>query len=86
MRTCVGCGRALPKAELLRLVRGPDGRLRADPAGRAQGRGAYVCNASRCAELVPGSASLARSLRGHVEIDGESLDSIREWQRSAFTR
>ena len=32
LRRCVGCGRSLPKGELLRLVRGEDGRVRADPA------------------------------------------------------
>ena len=42
-RRCVGCGRSLPKGELLRLVRGEDGRVRADPAAQAEGRGAYVC-------------------------------------------
>ena len=41
-RRCVGCGRAFPKAALLRLVR-VEGRLEADPAGGRPGRGAYLC-------------------------------------------
>jgi predicted RNA-binding protein YlxR (DUF448 family) len=82
----VGCGRSLSKAELLRLARAADGRLRLDRDGRIQGRGAYVCRRSECADRIAAGGALARSLRGSVAIDSETLDSIREWQRSEFTR
>lgn len=42
-RTCIGCRQRRPKAVLLRLVRGADGRVDVDDSGRAEGRGAYVC-------------------------------------------
>ena len=42
-RTCIGCRKVRPQAALLRLVRGPDGRVHVDSDGRAGGRGAYVC-------------------------------------------
>jgi predicted RNA-binding protein YlxR (DUF448 family) len=48
VRTCVGCRRARPQAELLRLVRTPDGGVEPDPGRRAQGRGAYVCRREAC--------------------------------------
>ena len=48
MRTCLGCRRPRPQAELLRIVRTPDGRVEADPRRRAGGRGAYLCRREAC--------------------------------------
>jgi uncharacterized protein len=48
VRTCLGCRRARPQAELLRLVRTPDGRVEPDPRRRARGRGAYLCRLEAC--------------------------------------
>ena len=48
MRTCVGCRRARPQAELLRIVRTPDGRVEPDPERRGRGRGAYLCRREAC--------------------------------------
>ena len=47
-RTCIGCRQTRPKAALLRLVRGADGRVQIDDSGRAEGRGAYVCPDPDC--------------------------------------
>ena len=47
-RTCIGCRQARPKAALVRLVRGADGRVRVDRNGRGSGRGAYVCPTAEC--------------------------------------
>ena len=47
-RTCIGCRQARPKARLVRLVRGVDGRVRVDRDGRASGRGAYICPTAEC--------------------------------------
>ena len=47
-RTCIGCRKVRPQAELLRLVRGADGRVHVDSGGRAEGRGAYVCPDPGC--------------------------------------
>ena len=41
-RTCVGCGEESPKRTLLRVVRSPEGEVRYDPTGKANGRGAYL--------------------------------------------
>jgi len=48
LRTCVGCRRVRAKSELVRIVRGPDGRARPDREGVASGRGAYVCPERPC--------------------------------------
>jgi predicted RNA-binding protein YlxR (DUF448 family) len=47
-RQCLGCGTKKPKAELLRIVRSPDGAVSLDPTGKAPGRGAYLCGDPAC--------------------------------------
>jgi uncharacterized protein len=68
-RTCVGCRRSRPKNELIRLVRSADGGAIVDVAGRAPGRGAYVCS-QRCAER--GKRRLAGALRSD-NVDFEQI-------------
>ena len=42
MRTCVITGEKLPKKDLIRVVRTPEGNVIVDESGRANGRGAYL--------------------------------------------
>ena len=42
LRSCVVTKEKLPKQELLRIVRTPDGRVVADETGKLNGRGAYI--------------------------------------------
>ncbi len=42
LRRCLVSGESLPKSDLLRLVRTPQGQLMIDVTGRANGRGAYM--------------------------------------------
>jgi predicted RNA-binding protein YlxR (DUF448 family) len=48
MRTCLGCRQARPQAELLPIVRTPEGGVKPDPRRRARGRGAYLCRREAC--------------------------------------
>src|SRR5262245_29982621 len=48
LRTCLGCRRVRPQAELLRIVRTPDGRVEPDLRRRATGRGGYLCRQEAC--------------------------------------
>jgi hypothetical protein len=53
VRMCCICRRRLPKAELLRHVRGESENvvgLVPDPRGRMPGRGLYVCGQAECRE------------------------------------
>jgi hypothetical protein len=70
VRTCVGCRGRAPKRELLRLVVDPDGAIRVDPSGRAQGRGAYVHRDAGCAEAALRRGALARALRAGAPAQG----------------
>ena len=42
MRSCVVTGEKLPKKELIRVVRTPEGNVIIDEQGKANGRGAYL--------------------------------------------
>ena len=42
MRSCVVTGEKLPKQELIRVVRTPEGNVIVDESGKANGRGAYL--------------------------------------------
>ena len=42
MRSCVVTREKLPKNELLRIVRMPDGNIVADITGKLNGKGAYI--------------------------------------------
>ena len=42
LRTCVVTKESLPKGELLRIVRTPEGTVEVDETGKMNGRGAYI--------------------------------------------
>ena len=42
LRTCVVTKESLPKQELLRIVRTPEGEVKVDDTGKLNGRGAYI--------------------------------------------
>ncbi len=48
MRRCCGCMEMKPKADLIRVVRSKEGDVSLDLAGKAPGRGAYVCRDPEC--------------------------------------
>jgi len=76
LRTCVGCRRQRPKAELIRLVCDPGGPAKIDTGLRLPGRGSYLCRerAPECLRLARRRKALARSLRvGDHVIDYEAL-------------
>ncbi len=44
----MGCNERLPKGELIRVVRSPDGVIALDFTGKKNGRGAYLCRKVSC--------------------------------------
>jgi uncharacterized protein len=66
IRSCAGCGRKAPQAELIRFV-AKDGRL---AAGRREpGRGVYVCRRRSCFERAAAGRAFSRTLRRTVQVD-----------------
>lgn len=74
-RTCVGCRGVKDKSGLIRIVRTPEGDVRADFTGRAAGRGAYLCPQSSCLETALKKGGIARSL--HVTLTAEQRETLR---------
>lgn len=60
-RTCVGCRQVMPKRNLIRVVRSPEG-VSVDLTGKAAGRGAYVHDTKSCWESALKGA-LAHALK-----------------------
>ena len=48
MRMCTGCREMKPKRELMRIVKTPNGEIKADATGKLNGRGAYICKSPEC--------------------------------------
>jgi|AntAceMinimDraft_8_1070364.scaffolds.fasta_scaffold53434_2 predicted RNA-binding protein YlxR (DUF448 family) len=62
-RTCVACRRARPKKAMIRVVRAPDGSIRVDETGKANGRGAYLCRCQQCWHQAIGGTQPAPKCR-----------------------
>ena len=64
LRKCVGCGQMKPKAELVRVVRAPEGDTYVvDPTGKKPGRGAYVCENPDCIAKAQKQRGFERSYK-----------------------
>ena len=74
LRQCLGCREMKPKAELVRVVRSPEGAVSLDLRGKTPGRGAYVCRSADCLKKAQRSKALSRSLG--VEIPLEVFDGL----------
>lgn len=68
IRTCAGCGRKAPQAELLRFV-AIRGTLTLAPKG--PGRGVYTCRRRSCFERALDRRAFNRTLRQTVQVDPE---------------
>ncbi len=74
MRTCIGCGEAKPKKELVRVVRQPDGSLCVDLTGKKNGRGAYICHDTECMKKARKGRRLEKSFS--MQIPDEVYDEL----------
>ena len=77
MRRCVATGEQLPKKELLRIVRTPEGNLEVDTTGKANGRGAYLKKDISAVDTTKKNKALERSLE--VKIPDEFYDTIKSY-------
>ena len=75
-RLCLGCNVSKDKRELIRVVKTKTGEIFLDKAGKANGRGAYICNDAACLEKAIKTKRISRSLA--VEIPAEVYDALRQ--------
>ncbi len=76
MRRCVGCMEKYEKSELVRVLRTPDGDVKIDATGRANGRGAYLCRRRACLEKALKNRGLERSL--DMKIPESVMDELKK--------
>jgi len=67
MRSCIVTKEKLPKKELIRVVRTPEGNVIVDETGKANGRGAYLKKDLEVLEKAKKSKVLNRHLEVEVE-------------------
>ena len=73
-RTCIAWRTTSDKREFVRIVRTPEGTVVADPTGKRDGRGAYLCANRVCWEDALKKDRLGRALRTAISpADREEL-------------
>jgi predicted RNA-binding protein YlxR (DUF448 family) len=84
-RTCAGCGRRLPRREVLRLVRGADGGCQLDMERRRGGRGLNLCCHPDCWLKAEQRGAAARRLGARLQ--AELLrQQLTRWLEGEFHR
>ena len=76
LRTCVGCRRRAPQAELVRLA-AVGGVL--TPGRTLPGRGAYTCRSLACFEQAVARRAFGRTLRTEVTVSPELARIYTGW-------
>lgn len=74
-RTCIGCNETKLKKELIRIVKNKEGEIFIDKTGKANGRGAYICDDVQCLEKAIKTKRLERSFE--TQISNEIYDELR---------
>ncbi|MBQ3571639.1 MAG: YlxR family protein [Clostridia bacterium] len=76
IRTCIACRQEFEKNQLLRIVRTPEGNYIVDKTGKANGRGAYICNSVECAKKLKKNRLLNRAFG--TAISEETYQAVEE--------
>ena len=66
LRTCMGCNEKRPKKELVRIVKNKEGEIFIDRTGKADGRGAYICDSVECLEKLIKSKRLEKVFESKI--------------------
>ncbi len=74
MRRCIATNEQLPKKDLLRIVRTPEGEIKVDVTGKMNGHGAYLKKSEEAVAIAKQKGSL-RSKLG-VDIPEEVYEEI----------
>lgn len=68
MRTCISCRECKPKKELIRIVKNDEG-FSLDKTGKANGRGAYICDKKECLDRLIKNKLLNKTFKTNVPLD-----------------
>ena len=68
-RTCIGCNVQKNKNDLIRIVINKEGKISIDRTGKANGRGAYICDNIDCLEKMIKSKRLEKNFETKISDD-----------------
>lgn len=74
MRKCLASGESVPKKNLIRIVRTPEGEVKVDTTGKLNGKGAYLKKSLEALEIAKKKNLLSRALE--VNVDEEVYKEI----------
>ena len=75
-RTCIGCNVKNDKMNFIRIVKDNQNNISIDRTGKANGRGAYLCDNIECLEKAIKTKRLERSFE--TQISNEIYDELRK--------
>lgn len=68
-RMCFICRNKHNKNDMLRIVKNSSGEIFIDKTGKANGRGAYICNDTKCIELIKKQKILSKAFKCEIPLD-----------------
>ena len=74
-RTCIGCNIKKDKKDLIRIVKNKNNEMSVDKIGKAEGRGAYICDNADCLEKAIKTKKLERVFE--MKISEEIYNDLR---------
>lgn len=74
-RTCIGCNIKKDKSEFIRIVKDNQNNISIDRSGKAEGRGAYICDNIDCLEKAIKSKRIEKSFK--MQIDESVYNDLR---------
>lgn len=75
-RTCIGCNLKKDKKDLIRIVKDNENNISIDKTGKANGRGAYICDDIECLEKAIKNNRIEKSFK--MKIDKNVYDNLRD--------
>ena len=74
-RTCIGCNTKKDKKDLIRIVKNKNNEISVEKIGKAEGRGAYICDNANCLEKAIKTKRLERVFE--MKISEEIYNDLR---------
>lgn len=66
-RTCIGCNAKKDKKDFIRIVKDNQNNISIDRTGKANGRGAYICDNIECLEKAIKNKRIEKSFKMEIE-------------------
>lgn len=66
-RTCIGCNIKKDKKDFIRIVKDNQNNISIDRTGKANGRGAYICDNIECLEKAIKNKKIEKSFKMNID-------------------